>query len=1071
MTTKLFASAWSLMLVPALATGYANAAADDFSHLTGHWNFDEGRDWHNMPSPHKAEVRTVADAVKGNNLILHSGKVAPDKVWVSGRQYSAVYGIGTMKLEKPVAALNDSCTLSFWVKQAKAKATDGMAGQNQDNKWGVTTAKGNIGLVIAGKPTVFSRESIADGMWHHVVISRNANTGECVLYIDGKKDTFAKGAPGKIEGSISAFSCKDYALDQIHIFSKPVSEETVAVLYDNHAPKVYKQQQMVDRRKPTRTGSILHLYAYDPERDKLSVVDYTQPKGGSVKSHEDGTFTFTPDKGFKGKTSFSITVTDGRGGYDTAEMELVDQRHLEKPPVTEFSYAGDLPALPSQGGKKQGFRTPFVINGGDKTPDVLVQANTRLWLFRNQSKKGEIKFATPVELKTADGKVLDTDGAALLSGRRILVRRPGGAVHYAELEGKEELSIRLGKPVKDIKGADFKCPSPHFVLLDCDDDGIKDLVASHGQTINYYKGKRNRNDKDAPLSFDSEKQLIYTRSYNPAPGIGDLNGDGEPELLHGINWGTMHAWINTKGKTIKEGKYIELKLEDEPKEKYVRDLNGAHLAVDDLDGDGTPDLIMGGNAQGQLSCARGLHLERFKNNLTLIEKEIYQGHEKNLGEFLEGNNRAGLNRYRELMTGWIRWAISQSTPADREKVYNELKKHVAKYPFLQRTYLKDAWVKKDKKTGEVTYGSMHHVPGIFAMNWVVLDQLMPDSAEQRKDVADALGMTGEDRKCYLTTGIPLADNNHCTEGQLRSIADLLTYHPRILFPDDHLSIDRNFGDERDAMCYIFRSNKNTFGCDVGGSVAEMHGDMVELTNKCFNDKQAAKGDYFTFVMAHEVCHSLDNYVRTCADKELNRRWGDMNYYAATNAGKSDLVVAGENGWWNRELTQKRFQERGLWDGQKGTWDAAWKKFWENCEYRNKVFMRGNVDWFLGSQQETLATQANHHFARSESRLIGAILRYHQGYKSNINEAVLYLEFLSAGLSKIPMYHTRAYKNPNRVDYVIDYAWLERNDKGYITDVIIGERHYAFKVDESGRIIGLKSYPFAEQIEQAAKAKK
>ena len=37
--------------------------------------------------------------------------------------------------------------------------------------------------------------------------------------------------------------------------------------------------------------------------------------------------------------------------------------------------------------------------------------------------------------------------------------------------------------------------------------------------------------------------------------------------------------------------------------------------------------------------------------------------------------------------------------------------------------------------------------------------------------------------------------NHCTDGQLQATQDLTRMHPRALFPDDHISIDRNFGAE------------------------------------------------------------------------------------------------------------------------------------------------------------------------------------------------------------------------------------------------------------------------------------
>jgi hypothetical protein len=256
--------------------------------------------------------------------------------------------------------------------------------------------------------------------------------------------------------------------------------------------------------------------------------------------------------------------------------------------------------------------------------------------------------------------------------------------------------------------------------------------------------------------------------------------------------------------------------------------------------------------------------------------------------------------------------------------------------------------------------------------------------------------------------------------------------------------------------------------EVGNNLAEMHGDMVKLTEECFGAKGAASGDYYTFVLAHEVCHSLDGYVNNRANKDLRRRWGDQNYYAATNAGLNSDIVANETGWWDLGLTKERFKQRGLWDGKNETWNDTWKAYWQKCPYRNKVFMRGDIDWFLSAQQESLATQANHHWARSESRLIGAILRYLQGYKSNINEVVFYLDVLSAGQNKLPMLHPWASGKPALVNFNVEYAWLTRNDKGYITDVRIGDRHYGFNVDEKGRVTGLRTYPFASRIQAAAR---
>ncbi|PKR82352.1 Ig-like domain-containing protein, partial [Heyndrickxia camelliae] len=38
------------------------------------------------------------------------------------------------------------------------------------------------------------------------------------------------------------------------------------------------------------------------------------PSHGTVKVHEDGTWTYIPDKGYTGNDSFTVIVDDGKGG-------------------------------------------------------------------------------------------------------------------------------------------------------------------------------------------------------------------------------------------------------------------------------------------------------------------------------------------------------------------------------------------------------------------------------------------------------------------------------------------------------------------------------------------------------------------------------------------------------------------------------------------------------------------------------------------------------------------------------------------------------------------------------------
>ncbi|MFG1311986.1 cadherin-like domain-containing protein, partial [Xanthobacter tagetidis] len=55
----------------------------------------------------------------------------------------------------------------------------------------------------------------------------------------------------------------------------------------------------------------------DLDGDTLSVTGVGGAVGGTV-ALDDGEITFTPDADFNGDASFSYTVSDGKGGTDTA---------------------------------------------------------------------------------------------------------------------------------------------------------------------------------------------------------------------------------------------------------------------------------------------------------------------------------------------------------------------------------------------------------------------------------------------------------------------------------------------------------------------------------------------------------------------------------------------------------------------------------------------------------------------------------------------------------------------------------------------------------------------------------
>src|SRR4029079_13687760 len=54
----------------------------------------------------------------------------------------------------------------------------------------------------------------------------------------------------------------------------------------------------------------------------LTITDFSDPAHGSAAYNQDNTLTYTPDTGYVGADAFTYTVADGRGGADTATVNV-----------------------------------------------------------------------------------------------------------------------------------------------------------------------------------------------------------------------------------------------------------------------------------------------------------------------------------------------------------------------------------------------------------------------------------------------------------------------------------------------------------------------------------------------------------------------------------------------------------------------------------------------------------------------------------------------------------------------------------------------------------------------------
>ncbi|MGB0632016.1 MAG: cadherin-like domain-containing protein, partial [Alphaproteobacteria bacterium] len=87
----------------------------------------------------------------------------------------------------------------------------------------------------------------------------------------------------------------------------------------------------------------------DADLDGLTVdsFDAVSANGGTVSMNADGSFTYTGAADFAGSDSFDYTVTDGRGGFSTATVDISVAGVNDAPVAVTDSYAGvsDTPVV------------------------------------------------------------------------------------------------------------------------------------------------------------------------------------------------------------------------------------------------------------------------------------------------------------------------------------------------------------------------------------------------------------------------------------------------------------------------------------------------------------------------------------------------------------------------------------------------------------------------------------------------------------------------------------------------------------------------------------------------------
>ena len=239
---------------------------------------------------------------------------------------------------------------------------------------------------------------------------------------------------------------------------------------------------------------------------------------------------------------------------------------------------------------------------GDGKPDVAVAdvGADQVSIFLNTSTSGTISFATRVDISLGTDApnnviIVDLDG----DGKPDLATANGNTGNVSILRN----TSTVGNVSFDAN-VDFTTASgTRWVTMgDIDGDGKPDLMAvSNGGTLHLLRNTTTSGVAFSSGSFDAA--VDFATDANPQmAAFGDLDADGKPDIAVTSYTGSMvslYRNTSTKGVAFSSGT-VAAKVD------LATGNNATGVAIGDLDGDGKPDLVVANRTSANISLYRNI---------------------------------------------------------------------------------------------------------------------------------------------------------------------------------------------------------------------------------------------------------------------------------------------------------------------------------------------------------------------------------------------------------------------------------------------------------------------------------